>query len=672
MSTIKIYLADLTHTMAAVISDTIPSNIGLIASYARKVLGHKLDIRLFKYPDKLEQAILADPPDVMGCSNYIWNARLADWASRLARRANPEVLTTWGGWNFPMDDPGRAAFLKRMPSCDIHAINEGELAFVEILQRYIAGGRAAVLAGPVPGCAALDKDGSLLQGPPLPRIDNLDEVPSPFSTGLLDEFFDGKLTPVLETTRGCPFHCNYCNSSQKAYSTVRSFSDEYVMAELEHMGRMAAQHGAGPLIIADTNFGMYERDIRISEKINDLRTRFGWPHSILLTTGKNKVDRVLEAVLSLKDILVPSISVQSMNPATLEEIGRSNLALPLYRYLADYAEAQGLTIYAETIVPLPLETLDTFWAGTKELLEAGAKKVISYTLQLNNGTIYRCDDYLEKHGYEGAYRLIPNAYGIYAGEKVFDMEKVGVATRTMNSQDYLQARCITLYTELMFNNYCFHELICFLKELGFSLSDYLDAVRSGFDQAPQALLGVRESFLRETQAELFPSEEELIAFYSQAENFARLTRGEVGGNVVYKHKAWVYGQHAAELVDYVISRAQGMLRARGCGAAADEALEDLRVFFRNKFSGMFDRTEPLPPLRGVLRHDILGWMDQAGAKKLTECRKDVAMDFLYTDFQKELRQELFALYPDTVAGRTRVLAKAMQMQHLLRTPVREE
>ena len=40
------------------------------------------------------------------------------------------------------------------------------------------------------------------------RIKDLDEIPSPYLTGILDKFFDGNLTPFLETNRGCPFTCS--------------------------------------------------------------------------------------------------------------------------------------------------------------------------------------------------------------------------------------------------------------------------------------------------------------------------------------------------------------------------------------------------------------------------------------------------------------------------------
>ena len=44
----------------------------------------------------------------------------------------------------------------------------------------------------------------------LPRLPNLSLAPSPYLMGKLDEFFDGKLVPLIQTNRGCPFSCTFC------------------------------------------------------------------------------------------------------------------------------------------------------------------------------------------------------------------------------------------------------------------------------------------------------------------------------------------------------------------------------------------------------------------------------------------------------------------------------
>ena len=63
---LTVYLGDLTYTTLSLATDAFPLNIGFIAAYAAKSFGKEIDLRLFKYVDDLEQAILEKPPDILG------------------------------------------------------------------------------------------------------------------------------------------------------------------------------------------------------------------------------------------------------------------------------------------------------------------------------------------------------------------------------------------------------------------------------------------------------------------------------------------------------------------------------------------------------------------------------------------------------------------------------
>ena len=68
-----IFLADLTHAGVRIATENIPLNIGLLASYALKKFGSDVEIKLFKYPDKLFAAIRDGKYDLFAASTYIWN-----------------------------------------------------------------------------------------------------------------------------------------------------------------------------------------------------------------------------------------------------------------------------------------------------------------------------------------------------------------------------------------------------------------------------------------------------------------------------------------------------------------------------------------------------------------------------------------------------------------------
>ena len=59
----------------------------------------------------------------------------------------------------------------------------------------------------------LDNENKIINNPAnfIERI-KLDEHPSPYLTGILDPFLaDPLLAPIMETNRGCPYACTFCN-----------------------------------------------------------------------------------------------------------------------------------------------------------------------------------------------------------------------------------------------------------------------------------------------------------------------------------------------------------------------------------------------------------------------------------------------------------------------------
>ena len=101
MRKLKLYIADLTHDTILLVSDTIPINIGFIASFAKKRFGDQIEISLFKYPQSIIDAIIDDPPDVLALSNYSWNSNLSERICEIAKKIKSEIITVQGGTNFP-------------------------------------------------------------------------------------------------------------------------------------------------------------------------------------------------------------------------------------------------------------------------------------------------------------------------------------------------------------------------------------------------------------------------------------------------------------------------------------------------------------------------------------------------------------------------------------------
>ena len=71
--------------------------------------------------------------------------------------------------------------------------------------------------------------GSIIHGDLLPQLKNLDEIPSPYLTGLCDKLLAENFIPMVETKRGCPFKCTFCESGDDHYNRI--FSNSFEISE---------------------------------------------------------------------------------------------------------------------------------------------------------------------------------------------------------------------------------------------------------------------------------------------------------------------------------------------------------------------------------------------------------------------------------------------------------
>lgn len=272
---IKIFLGDLTYNTISLSTEVFPLNIGYIASYCIKRFNDFVDIRLFKYIDDLENAIYESPPDILGLSNYAWCHNISKEMFKLVLEKNPFTLTVWGGPNFPQDLPSQQEFMDKMKGIiDVYVPIEGELGFSNLVEKCIhVRDRTKfkeITASPINGCISRNDDGKIVYGLSDNRINELDEIPSPYLEGLLDKFFDGKLSPIIQTNRGCPFSCTFCTDGSENVSRVNNFSIKRVEDEIEYIAKKIPKN-IHSMTISDLNFGMWPRDLTFVKSFQEYK-----------------------------------------------------------------------------------------------------------------------------------------------------------------------------------------------------------------------------------------------------------------------------------------------------------------------------------------------------------------------------------------------------------------
>ncbi|MDC0059878.1 radical SAM protein, partial [Pelagibacteraceae bacterium] len=468
---LKIYLCDLTYDTIILVSDTIPINIGFIGSYMKKKFGNNIEISLFKYPNTAIEAIKKEPPDLICLSNYSWNSNLSEYVASIAKKINPKVITTQGGTNFPHSTELQLDFLSKRPATDIYTVLEGEKSCSNVVQRILDSekDRIKIFELPIDGCVFIHPDSKksknkkFIIGAPLTRIKDLDEVPSPYLSGIVDKFFDGKLTPFIETNRGCPFTCSFCHTGSDYFHKLNKFSGERVKEEINYIGKKAGKLGITNLHMADVNFGMYPQDKQVCEWLLESKEKYGWPLQVMATTGKNSKKRVMEITSILGSMFSVNMSLQSMDDQVLENIKRSNIKLDHMVEVNDYLRKEGRSTKAELILPLPGETKESFIRGLNDVLNSNASSITIYTLMMLNGTEFKSPDYRKKFGYKGKFRIVPLNFGEYDGERIFDFEEAGIETKDLSFNDYLFLRGLALLVESLYNGRPFNEFFRYAK-----------------------------------------------------------------------------------------------------------------------------------------------------------------------------------------------------------------
>src|SRR5258708_3984829 len=190
-----VYLADLTHTGQLVASNTFPMGVGLIAA---SISAHLPDIRveIFKYPDDLNKALKTALPDLIGFSNYSWSCNIGQENARRIKERYPETVVIAGGPNYGSSLPEHLEYWSRYSYLDFYVMKEGELAVIELLKKLeefdFDVDEMKRVGAEVPSCHYLH-DGVLIRPELMPRIKNLNDLPSPYLMRLMDRFFVGVL-----------------------------------------------------------------------------------------------------------------------------------------------------------------------------------------------------------------------------------------------------------------------------------------------------------------------------------------------------------------------------------------------------------------------------------------------------------------------------------------------
>ncbi len=413
----------------------LPYAVGMLIAFAMQdaCIRERYDFKRIIYSlEDIDESIASlENPAFVGFSNSIWNYSYnLEYAKKL-KAMYPDCVIQFGGHHVPPT----TQFLEDYDFIDILVHRKGEEAFRDVLLAMDGQCALADIA---------NISYRLADGTPVQTRETkitINEYPSPYLTGVFDDIIKNdtyRFSCVLETNRGCPYNCCYCDWGE-LNSKVRLFSLEKVFAELDWM----AEHKMEFVYCVDANFGMFERDELIAQKLVELKETKGYPNRLQVSYAKNEADRVFRINKLLADHGIgkgATLAMQTMEPSVLKNIGRVNISKEEYaRQITRYREA-GISTYTELILGLPGETKDSFCKGLCEVLELGQHSSVSaYYCELLPNSSLASKQSLEKF----KIKTVSSALNQYHCESMDDVlsghSGIVVATSTMSEDEWIAA-----------------------------------------------------------------------------------------------------------------------------------------------------------------------------------------------------------------------------------------
>ena len=290
--------------------------------------------------------------DVLGFACYIWNIEMTLHVVDMVKAVRPDIKIVLGGpeVSFTADE-----LLERCQNIDYIVQGEGEEAFHALVTALQLGNDG--LDPVIPGVRGR-RDGSILGSLEAVEVSDLSSIPFPYTEEDMEDL-EHKII-YYESSRGCPFSCQYCLSGNK--NTVRFFPQERTLEELQWF----IDHGVKQVKFVDRTFNCAPHHHRpLMEFMRDSDTDMNfhlemepelmteWETNILCETPPGRIQI--------------EVGVQSTHKKTLDAINRYNDWPYIQKSIRPIIQAGRTHVHMDLIVGLPHEDFNRFGQSFNDL-----------------------------------------------------------------------------------------------------------------------------------------------------------------------------------------------------------------------------------------------------------------------------------------------------------------
>ncbi|MFR4163424.1 MAG: B12-binding domain-containing radical SAM protein [Paraclostridium sordellii] len=385
----------------------------------------EVDIREYTINNELDfilKDIYKNDYDVILFSTYIWNVNDIVKLCDNIKKVKPNMKIALGGPEVSYDSEDS---MKKYDFVDYILYGEGELVFRDFVKHLKGGIKIEDVDGIV---YRNNKD--IIKNKPMKLLENLDLIPSPYEK-LNKEEYENRIV-YYETSRGCPFNCQYCLSS--TLQGLRYFSIDRVKKDLKALidARVSQIKFIDRTFNANKKFAMEIMKF-LMENDNDYTTYHFEVTAHLLS------DDMLEFLKDCKEGLFQfEIGVQTTNEKVLDAVGRRDDFGKLSYVVKKIASYRNIHQHLDLIAGLPYEDYKSFENSFNDVFNLGIEHLQLGFLKMIKGTGIRnrADEHEFRYKDYPPYEVLYNKYISYDQIlKLKDIEEI--LERYFNSKNFV-------------------------------------------------------------------------------------------------------------------------------------------------------------------------------------------------------------------------------------------